>query len=102
MQRQVDDLKGEYWAFSPGEEAWPKRKPIPQAPDFWFQGGCTLIIDPESGQIRYCVSKSIRSRDDLRLMRQRDFERTGALPAAADTYFGSNGRTPFAILHSED
>ena len=26
---------------------------LPAPPDFWFRGGCTLLIDPESGEIRF-------------------------------------------------
>lgn len=102
MQKKVDGLQGEYWAFTTAEATWPRRRLLPRKPDFWFRGGCTLIIDPETGQIRYCVSKSVKSEGDARLGRQREFERTGALPTAADTYFGSDGRNPFALLHSDE
>ncbi len=102
MQKKVDGLQGEYWAFTTAEATWPRRRLLPRKPDFWFRGGCTLIIDPETGQIRYSVSKSVKSEGDARLGRQREFERTGALPTAADTYFGSDGRNPFALLHSDE
>ena len=72
----------------------------PQPPDFWFRGGCTLLINPDSGEIRYCVTKSVR--DNIRLDRQRDFEQTGALPSIAMTYFGARARNPFALLHTDD
>lgn len=91
------------WAFGPAEferyKQLGKERPLARTPDFWFRGGCTLLIDPETGQIRYCIRKSVRNDD--RLADQRAFERTGALPSNADTYFGSRGRTPFAALHAD-
>jgi len=78
----------------------PPSRVEPPKPDFWFRGGCSLIIDRESGDIRFCVLKSVL--DDRRLRAQREFERTGALPSAAATYFGSRERNPFALLHTPD
>jgi hypothetical protein len=84
------------WAFSQREAEELDRPPAPP-PDFWFRGGCTLVIDPETCDIRFCIRKSVRS--ETRLARQREFEQTGALPGAAATYFGTRGRNPFALLH---
>jgi hypothetical protein len=28
-------------------------------PDFWFRGGCTILIDRKLGQLRYCIFKDI-------------------------------------------
>ena len=58
--------------------------------DFTFRGGCTLIIDPDTAKIRYCIAKNIRS--DKRLGDERDF-RTGH----GDDHDPNN---PFAFLHS--
>ncbi|MGE3817990.1 MAG: hypothetical protein AB7I30_01005 [Isosphaeraceae bacterium] len=102
LQKTVDDERGAYWAFSEEELALPKRKPLPQRPDFWFQGGCTLIIDPHSGEIRYCVKKSIYTANDSRLDDRRSFRRTAIVPGASDTYFGTRGRNPFAFLHADE
>ena len=92
------------WLFQDGDQDKPnptrKPKAAPQHPDFWFRGGCTLLINPETGEIRYCVTKSVR--DDDRLARQRDFEQTGALPSAAMTYFAGRQRNPFALVHTDD
>ena len=93
------DAADKPWAFSE-KEAEELKRPTAPPPDFWFRGGCTLVIDPEAGDIRYCVHKSVRN--DARLARQREFERTGALPGLAATYFGSRGRNPFALLHGEE
>jgi hypothetical protein len=90
-----------YWAFTPSQHQGGKRPMVPQPPDFWFRGGCTLIIDPETGEIRYCIRKSIQTEGDARLERQRQFEQAGANPSIADTYFGLRGRNPFALLHTE-
>lgn len=87
------------WAFTDREVMELQRERAPE-PDFWFRGGCTLVIDPETGEIRYCVRKSVLN--DARLDRQRQFERTGALPSLAATYYGTRGRNPFALLHGDN
>lgn len=54
--------------------------------DFWFRGGCTLIIDLETGRLRYCIYKNIHSSD--RYNRQRDhISGLNAGPSLAATYF---------------
>jgi hypothetical protein len=68
--------------------------------DFKFRGGCTLLIDAETGDIRYCVLKSIRS--DARLARQRAFA-SGVGNSLRATYSPVDPhaaiREPFALLH---
>lgn len=69
--------------------------------DFWFRGGCTLVLDEQSFDIRYCIVKNINS--ESRLRRQRAFL-TGRTDASLRaTYFGglSDGdvREPFSLLH---
>ncbi|MFO0826150.1 MAG: hypothetical protein U0792_24045 [Gemmataceae bacterium] len=104
-QEKVDagaGKKGEVilpWAFTDRVAKELDRKRAPD-PDFWFRGGSTLIIDPETGEIRYCIRKSVRN--DHRLARQRQFERTGALPSLAATYYGTRGQNPFALLHGDE
>ena len=76
-------------------------------PDFYFRGGATVIVDMETGSIRYIIRKPIN--DPARLKRQRDFLHGQLEPAAETdreaalrlTYFGRAGeqREPFAILH---
>jgi hypothetical protein len=97
IQDKVDRAKSP-WAFSKTEAKRLDRKLAPH-PDFWFRGGCTLIINPDSGAIRYAVAKSVCS--DNRLIRQRDFETTGAVPSLAATYY-DGWRNPFALLHNEE
>jgi hypothetical protein len=85
-------------AFTDREAEELDRRRAPE-PDFWFRGGCTLVIDPETGEIRYCIRKS--ALDDERLDRQRRFERAGAMPSLQASYHGSRGRNPFALLHGD-
>lgn len=72
-------------------------------PDFWFRGGCTLIVDMQSepGRVRYCIAKSINSR--RRLTAQRRFLRVAGDSALRATYFGNpyldETAEPFAMLH---
>lgn len=71
------------------------------ARDFWFQGGCTLVLDEQSFDIRYCITKNINSTSRLR--RQRAFL-TGRTDASLRaTYFGGlvdgETREPFSLLH---
>jgi len=74
-----------------------------EKPDFKMRGGCTLLINGETGEIRYCILKGIRS--EGRLARQRDFASdTGGLSLRA-TYStptpGAEIREPFAMLHRQ-
>jgi hypothetical protein len=98
-QAKVDGAK-KPWAFT-AKEAGELGRPLAPPPDFWFRGGSTLVIDPETGDIRYCVRKAIWTETDSRLARQRGFEQTGALPGPAATYFDTRGRNPFALLHTD-
>jgi hypothetical protein len=71
-------------------------------PDFRFRGGCTLLIDSETGLVRCCVVKNIRS--DSRLARQREFATAASEPSLRATYApspspGARVLEPFALLH---
>jgi len=70
-------------------------------PDFTVRGGCTLLINSETGELRYCIAKSIRS--DARLARQRDFVQGLSAPSLRATYTAAaasvGSREPFALLH---
>jgi hypothetical protein len=66
--------------------------------DFIFRGGCTLVIDLHSRQIRYIVSKDIESAARLEAQRRFLFERDSESLGA--TYFALGSRDePFAFLH---
>jgi len=75
-----------------------------------FRGGCTLIIDPEEGRIRYAIRKNIASKG--RLNRQREFlqQQRAELGFTAIKRFGliqpgapqGPPLEPFAVAHAED
>ena len=67
--------------------------------DFKVRGGCTLLIDGESGEVRYGIVKNICSED--RLERQREFAMDGSTHSLRATYSSGRGTgaEPFALLH---
>jgi hypothetical protein len=75
------------------------------AQDFWFRGGCSLILDPETGEIRYCIRKAVcksaeRPWDDDRLVRERRFRQGQFGNSDGGEYTGDgDGGNPFAFLH---
>jgi hypothetical protein len=73
-----------------------------EEPHFWFRGGCTLIVDLETGKLRYCIFKNINS--ERRYERQRTFaDGKNAAPSLSETYFGITGYHErdevFAFVH---
>jgi hypothetical protein len=69
------------------------------APDYYFRGGCTLLVDAETGKVRYSVKKRL---DAERKERQRRYLLGEGNESLAATYFGdamSDGSEPFAMLH---
>jgi len=67
-----------------------------------FRGGCTLLIDLDTQQVRYAISKPIRGdAAERRLARQREFlEGTGDASLLGAYYgAGADGGEPFAMLH---
>lgn len=71
-------------------------------PDFVFRGGCTLLIDAESGTVRYCIVKNITS--ETRLARQRDYEAKRLSGSLRATYsprdqMRKSDKEPFCMLH---
>jgi hypothetical protein len=70
-------------------------------PDFTYRGGCTLLIDSETGAVRYCISKNILS--ESRLARQREFAREHFESGLRATYDPEAAVCavfePFAMLH---
>lgn len=69
----------------------------PDAYDFWFRGGATMLVDQLTGEIRYAIRKRID--DDRRLAAQRAYLRGTANADMAAVYFDQDGREPFALLH---
>ncbi len=70
-------------------------KDLPE-PDFIFRGGCTLLIDPDSAKVRYCIYKRIGSKN--RLDRMRKFLKGEVGLSLRTTYFGDPRRTYFESL----
>ena len=68
-------------------------------PAYYFRGGCTLVVDAESGRVRYSIRKPL---DDARRERQRLFMLEQGNENLGATYFGgveSERKEPFAMLH---
>lgn len=70
---------------------------------FCFCGGCTWIVDTDSGQVRYAITKNVNSKP--RLDRERRFRTEVASRSLRATYSGigqqSGEEEPFAVLHRE-
>jgi hypothetical protein len=75
-----------------------KPHPVEGGGEFTFHGGCTIIADLRSLQIRYCIRKDVRSYG--RLEREAAFH-AAAQPSLRDTYFSSARleNEPFAMIH---
>jgi hypothetical protein len=77
----------------------PEDRPANTPPDYYFRGGCTLIVDAETGKVRYAIRKPLNDRRKAR--QSRYFLEEGNQSLAA-TYFGgvaSEDNEPFAMLH---
>jgi len=83
------------------EEQDRSRGDNPQEPDFYFRGGCTLLVDNETESLRYIISKSIG--DDDRLTKYREFKYRNPRPSLRSIYLGEDvgeqTDEPFAVLH---
>lgn len=65
-------------------------------PDFIFRGGCTLLVDYDTGVARYSVRKNVAS--PTRMPLQAAFE--AHHPALSSMYgVNPNGHEPFAMMH---
>jgi hypothetical protein len=82
--------------------------PSPAPPDvkpeiFKFRGGCTLILDLDTKELRYLIAKDVT--DEKRLARQRAYRmRDGDDGSQRSLYFRrfASSREPFAMLHAKD
>jgi hypothetical protein len=67
-------------------------------PDYYFRGGATLLVDAESGRLRYSIPKSLN--DQGRRDRQRQYMTDVANRSLYATYFRDlSDQEPFAALH---
>jgi hypothetical protein len=67
--------------------------------DYYFRGGCTLVVDAETGKVRYSIKKPL---DEARQERQRRYLLEEGNENLAATYLGgvtSVQNEPFAMLH---
>jgi len=73
-------------------------------PDFIFRAGCTLILDPNTARVKYCVYKKIYDEDDNdnRLEKMRKIMTGEMDQSLRSTYFGDPYRTYFKQLSAED
>lgn len=68
--------------------------------DFYFRGGCTLVMNLDEKMIRYNIFKNITSQTRLKM--QREYAQSLAGDSLYATYFGGQEksvREPFAVLH---
>ena len=54
-----------------------------ETPDFTFGGGCTLLVDAGTLEVRYCISKSVLSQERLGKLRESLLSRISVSPAFA-------------------
>ena len=59
-----------------------------RTPDYYFRGGCTLLVDAETGKVRYSIKKKL---NDERKERQRRYFVDEGSRSLAATYFGPPG-----------
>jgi len=71
----------------------------PPKPDFIFRGGCTLLVDPDTAGVTYCIYKRIQSQHRLEHMRR--FLAGDATPSLRVTYFGDPHRVYFQQLTAQ-
>ena len=72
------------------------------AEKFDFRGGCTMVFDLDSLNLKYVVKKLIDDSDD-RLKRQRAYRTEESAASLRATYFGPPEEAePFALLHSDN
>jgi hypothetical protein len=66
-----------------------------EKPDFVMRGGCTLLIDPQESEIRYCIFKTM---SDGRMKNMREFLIGDESPSLRATYFGDMRKTYYRDL----
>jgi hypothetical protein len=76
-------------------------RPGSEENQFWFRGGCTMILNLDTLELQYAIRKRITS--ESRLRRQREFLQGSAGASLRATYFSDPLRAaqaePFAFLH---
>jgi hypothetical protein len=67
----------------------------PPPPDFYFRGGCTLLVELETAKVRYMIYKNIRSAN--RLERMRRYLTQDRAPSLRATYLGDPCQSYFRL-----
>ncbi|MBN2586081.1 MAG: hypothetical protein JXR55_02205 [Candidatus Fermentibacteraceae bacterium] len=78
------------------QEAVDTNRMKPPKPDFYFRGGCTLLVDTNTAKVRYCIYKDIH--DNVRLGDVRSFLTGESSQSSRSTYFGAPCRAYFDKL----
>ncbi len=66
-------------------------------PEAGFRGGCTLLIDLATAEVRYLVRKKVKSEGGWR--RSCNSGPTRATACAPTTSLTASRREPFALMH---
>lgn len=76
--------------------------PVPE-PDFIYRAGCTLLINPNTMEVRRVIRTPGTIKDDGHLERMRKYLVQGASGGERVLYEGPQRHSdePFALLHSE-
>ena len=91
----------------------PLRESDSSGPTMIFRGGCTLILDLETLNVRYAIARRIDNNERLNRIRAYRTQKAEEDFSVRATYFGnallddsdesaSAQQEPFALLHSED
>jgi len=98
---EITQQKSGYFDPAIQDQVDNKGMSSPPPADFIFRGGCTLLVDPITEKVRYCITKNILS--DGRLARQRSYTTGDTDNSLRAVYFGSVNQSglkePFAFLH---
>ena len=73
-------------------------------PDFWFRGGCTILVDLHTAKLRYCIYKDIASKTRYERQQEHEKSKWEAFAERAmylQRYDASNESQLFSWLHQE-
>ncbi|MDD1717839.1 MAG: hypothetical protein LUO88_02070, partial [Methanoregulaceae archaeon] len=78
------------------EEVDSGKRTQPPDPDFMMRGGCTLLVDPTTARVRYCIYKDIASK--TRLVRTRQYLMEDQQSSLHNAFLGNSGLDYFRRL----
>lgn len=82
----VEIIQSRYGYFNAKDQEEADSGNITKEADFILRGGCTLLVDPQKVEVRYCIYKRMDSENRLR--RLRDYLTSEEVPSLRATYFG--------------